>query len=534
MKERIFIAQFSQETGSFLPRHADLSWFTRHLLVEGEGLIEAARQRRLELAGALAACQEAAVEPVPGLAAWAMPWGVVEDKTYRMLRDRLLSGLRAAHASRALDGVLLVLHGAMQAGGEDDPEGDLLAAVRRIVGPHVPLAATLDLHANVTDRMAAMANILVAYHTVPHVDMYETGHEAMRLLIRAARGEIRPVVSMRKMPMVTPAERHDTRQPPMAPLMEHVRAATRSRRIMSASLCAVQPWLDVPELGWTSVVVTDAGEAGAHEAAQRTVDDLAAAAWDVRRAFLVRKLPVTEVVRRAVAAPAGRPVVVSDSGDNTSGGAPGDSVHLLRHLLAESEPCSALLWLADAQAVATCAASGIGTEIAIELGHKADTRFGTPLRVAVRVERSLARTGYVIQGPSWTGTPMDMGRTVVLTVLAARGSRESTDLDTRTRSAPPPVRLVVCEHPVMDIDPGLYRCVGEEPAAYQLVQVRSPAAFRATYEPLASEIVHVESPGPTTSELHTLPWRKVPRPLFPLDLDDGDDADQARASAMYM
>ena len=148
---------------------------------------------------------------------------------------------------------------------------------------------------------------------------------------------------------------------------------------------------------------------------------------------------------------------------------------------------------------------GEGSEAAVSLGYVHDRRFGAPLEARVRVVRVVREAQYVIGGPSWTGTPMTLGVTAVVDVLG--GGADGA----------PHVRLVVCERPVMDIDPGLYRCVGETPEAYQLVQVRSPAAFCATYESMASEIVSVELPGPTTSDLSSLPWTKAPRPLFPLD-----------------
>jgi microcystin degradation protein MlrC len=507
---RIFLAQLSQESGSFLPLRTDLAWFERHVLTEGDGLLAQAAARRLELAGALAAAAERGVHVVPGLAAWAMPWGPVDAETYAALKERLLRGLRAARRGGALDGVVLALHGAMQAVGTDDAEGDVLAAVRAEVGNGVPLGASLDLHANVTRAMVESADVLVAYHTVPHVDQYETGHAVMTLVARAAVGEIRPVVAQRKLPLVSPAETHTTGTPPMVGLMDRARRLQARPPLLSVSLCAVQPWLDVPELGWTVVAVAD----GDGAAAQGAADDLAAAAWESRRDFLLEKLPHAEVARRAAAAVPGRPLVVSDSGDNTSGGAPGDSVHLLRGLLtarAEGVRCASLLWLADEGGAQACAAAGEGGLVTLALGSKVDPRFGRPLALAARVERVVERAAFIITGPSWTGTEMEMGLAVVVTVLPEGEPAADTDR--------PPIRVVVCERAVMDIDPGLYRCVGEEPAAYQLCQVRSPAAFRAVYEQMAGEIVSVQSPGPTTSELGTLPWKTAPRPLFGLDLD---------------
>ena len=406
----------------------------------------------------------------PGLAAWAMPWGPVRADAYATLRHRLLDGLRAAQRGGPVDGVLLVLHGAMQARGTDDAEGDLLGAVRREIGPATPLpVASLDLHANVTQAMAADA--LVAYHTMPHTDMYETGRAVDGPAGAGGRpGRCGRCLAVRKLPLVTPAERHDHRHPPMAPLM--ARTLAPPALPLSVSLCPVQPWLDVPELGWTVLAVADGDRA-----AQRAADGLAAAAWERREAFRVPKLTPADVARRAARRRPGRPLVVSDSGDNTSGGAPGDSVHLLRGLLAARRaggPAgSALLWLADAARPAPAWRPGRRRGGADPVPGQ---QGGRALRPAAagrgRVERVVDPAHYVVRGPSWTGSRMDLGTAAVLTLTAAGD-------DALDPVGGPPLRLLVCARPVMDIDPGLYRCAGEHPEAYQLVQVRSPAGFRA-------------------------------------------------------
>ncbi len=485
---RIVIGSLQHEANTFSPRLTDLDDFQAGYLYTGQHLLDQLGPRQFEIGGA---CEVAAADGmtlIPTVACWAMPSGRVRRAAYESLKQTILSGISAAGA---IDGMLLVLHGAMVVEDIDDGDGDLLDAVRAAIGMSIPLVASLDLHANITARMVAAADALVGYHTVPHVDHFDTGQRAARLLRRLVRHDARPEPAFRKIPMIAPAEKHDTSRDPMKFLMDQVRQVEDEKGILAAGLYPVQPWIDVAELGWAVVVVSDRNR----PLAEYHADRLAKLAWESREAFLVEKVPVAQAVTRALEI-AGQPVVLSDTGDVSSGGAPGDSAALLTALIEAGMPCPALLDIVDPPAVRRAIAAGIGTTFSLTLGGAIDTIRQHPVTVSARVA-ALTDGRFVINGPSLRGYQANLGRTAVLEVGSAS--------------------IVVHERAEMNIDPALYRAVGLEPLRTKIVQVKSPCGFRAAYEPIAADIMLLDSPGCTTTNFAELGYRRAPRPLYPLD-----------------
>jgi microcystin degradation protein MlrC len=340
----------------------------------------------------------------------------------------------------------------------------------------------------VTDVIVKQATALVAYHTHPHVDIAETGYRAMTLMARVLRREVRPVVAHRKLPMLAPAEQHNTSRPPMAPIMQAVLAAEREPGMLAAAIFPVQSCLDIPDLGLSVVAVADGNLALAQEKA----DELAEMAWRARREFLHDRTPVPEALRIAREI-AGGPIVLADSSDGTAGGAEGDSTVLLRALLESPVPGPCLLLITDPEAAARCAAAGVGQEITLEVGGKLTPAFFQPVRVTGRV-RTLSDGKFQMKNPV---LPADRGLTAVL---------QTGDLF-----------IVLSQKPVYTWDEECYRSVGLFPREAKLIQVKSPGGFRPVYEPFAKAIVELDAPGPTDSNLKRLPFRRVTRPLFPLD-----------------
>ena len=318
---RIAIGAFMYEANSFSPVQTTLDDFAAGTLVRGAAMLDYFRDTNTEVAGFLHACAALpAAEVVPLLAADANPAGLVQAATYIALRDELLDRLARAQRTGPLDVVLLALHGAMVAEGEDDPEGAVLAAMRDIVGPAVPIAASLDLHANVTARMATAADVLVGYRTYPHVDQRRTGERAAAPALAAAQGGPRPRTVVQKVPLIVPAETMQTTHGPMHEVRAEADWLEAEGAALAVSVFGMQPWLDLPEAGGSIVVVgTEAHEAHAH--ARR----LARQFWQRRKAFDVPLVAPDAAVQRALAAERG-PVLLVDSADATSAGSPGDSV----------------------------------------------------------------------------------------------------------------------------------------------------------------------------------------------------------------
>lgn len=484
---RIGVAQLAQESGSFLPQKSDMSNFRRGTLLFGSDFAGYMEESAGELGGGMEVLRAQGAEIVPLMGAAALPWGPLTAKTRSCLVGELADRIRAA---APVDGLFLVLHGALLAEDEDDVDGAILQTAREIVGPDVPIAATLDPHAHITARMVANADILVTYSTVPHVDYYSTGQKAARILAEAVAGACTPVMAWRRLPMITPAETHDTGRAPMSRLMEVARAIERRPEVLSCSLAHVQPWLDVPGLGWASLVVAN----GDIPSAQRYADELASLAWSLRDNFLIEKVDPRETVARC-AASAGT-VVVSDSGDNTGGGGAGDSTVLLAAVLEANPVPRALVSVTDPAATEAAHRAGIGAHLDLVVGATVDTVNSRPVALKGTV-RSLPHGSLQVKGPTLHGTVMELGKVAII--------------DSG------PVTVLLSEHALYNVDPELLRQLGLEPTSYQLVHTKSPCGFRAGYEAIATDVILMQSPGFTSSDFASLPWSRIERPLFPLD-----------------
>ena len=480
-----------QESNTFSPvktRYEDFS------PVFGEAVLDRHRGKLTEMGGFIDVITEARAPIAPVAAAWAITAGRMIRADFDRLVTRIVEGLAAARP----EAVLLALHGAQCVEREDDAEGHLLARVRAALGPDVPVVVTLDLHANVTRRMVENAAAIVGYHTYPHIDMFEIGRKAARLGLRIVSGEVKPAMAMRKIPMITNAENMQTTHGPFHRLIERAKALEASGKAEAVSVFGVQPWLDIHEMGNAVVVVTDAKA----NAAGRHADALAARFWKKREEFRVRLTPVDEAIRQALAVKGG-PVVFAESSDSTGSGSPGDSTGVLIPLLDAQlsakldEP--AAIFLVDPEAVALAVEAGIGATVTMKIGGKFDRRNSKPVET----------TGHVrlISDGRWTarargynpGIETCMGRAVVFEVGR--------------------IRILIAERSAMTVDPELFRSHGIEPLYMKIVVVKSPNGFRAAYEPLAKAVFLVDTPGVSTANLSTLPWKRVSRPIYPLDAE---------------
>ncbi|HEU5088999.1 MAG TPA: M81 family metallopeptidase, partial [Roseiflexaceae bacterium] len=290
---RIAIGGIVQESNSFSPEPGSWLHFPAGHLLRDDAVITERKGTRTEYGGAIQVAEEQAMTLVPLVAATTSASAApMLDAVFVALRDELVARLQAV---LPVDGVLLVLHGAMSSQGFEDATGEILRAVREAIGPTLPLVATLDLHANVTQSMVQHANALVAYHTAPHIDLYETGQRGMRLLASLVRGQARPVAALRRLPMILPAENGRTTEGPYAEVMHHAIGLMREPAVLDISVCSVQPWLDVEDAACTVLVYTDGDSA----LATRLANELAGMFWERRERFDVELAPAAETIRRA-------------------------------------------------------------------------------------------------------------------------------------------------------------------------------------------------------------------------------------------
>lgn len=483
---RVGVAAVLQETNTFSPVRTPASAFASGLLAEGQHILTHLADTRTEVAGFLAGLRAAGHEPVPLLAAWACSGGRLEAAVLADLRERLRKALVGAGGLEAL---VIALHGATAADGEDDVAGALLTLARDTLGG-VPIVATLDLHANITRRMVQAADALAGYHTSPHVDHAETGRKAVGLLLRLARGD-RPAVAFRKLPLLLPPERHDTTSGPLARLVSMARSA-EAAGAWAVSVFPVQPWLDVPEAGFAAVAVDDN-----LNRAQDSVEAILAQAWAARRDFSVHLVPPSDAVRQALGAPRG-PVLLIDSADAMSSGAPGDSTVLLRHLLDAAPDAPVFLTVRDPLVPRLAAQAGVGGTLDVTVGGRLASAFYAPVRLQATVA-AISNGRFRLSAATLQGLEVSMGTAAVLRV---RG-----------------LRVVVHEEPTLTNDPALYRSLGLDPVHAQAVVVKHPIGWRIGLGEIAASALYVDLPGASTPDLARLPFRRVPRPMHPLDDD---------------
>lgn len=489
---RIAVGGIVHETHTFAEPPTGLEQFAAQSLHAGAALIEAMAGTSSGIGGMLAGCAAARLAPVPTLYAAAMPGGTVTATAHAQLRDELLDRIAAA---LPVDGVLLALHGAMVAEDEPDVEGALLARVRALVGPATPIVVELDMHGNISDRTVALADVLVAFDTNPHIDPYERGADAARMLGRLVRGELRPTAAIARPPLLLAPQATATVDLPLR--AAHARAAElrADPRVLAVCVMGGFAYADTPDTGASVIVTTDGDPA----LARATADELAALLLANRAAALPTAYPPAEAIRRALAMPGG-PIILVDSADNIGGGTPGDGTDALRALL-DAGMAEAAVVIADPAAVATCWAAGEGAELALAVGGKVDRRHGDPVHVQGTVRRLTDGTFpcelRANHFAAFYGDTIRMGRTAW---LRAGG-----------------VNLVLTERKTPPFDLAQLRGAGVTPETQKLIVVKSAVAYRAAYLPIAAGVIELDTAGLCSANLARFPYRRLRRPIFPLD-----------------
>jgi microcystin degradation protein MlrC len=508
MTYRVAAAQIAHETSAFSAVKTDITAFAASGIHLGQDVIDTARETNTEFGGFITGAVVEGFDLIPILAVWATPSGLVTTEAIEHLTGLLGDGLRQAMSEGPLHGILLALHGAMVTEIDDDGDAYVLQTVREIVGPDVPMVATLDLHANISPRMVELADVLIGYDTYPHIDMAERAEEATSVLARLIRGEIRPTPALRKPPMLPTSQRMTTGRMPMRALMERAHVIEEDPRVINVTIAGGFPLGDNPDAGLGIVVTTNNDP----DLAAELANELATEAWALRDGFvggvasfehaaeLIHSLDSEEDVDMPVSGP----LVLVDIADNPWSGGPGDSVELLRFLFAERVEGAAIALVRDPEVVREAIAAGPGRKIAVSLGGKTDRLHGDPLPVRAHV-KLLSDGRYTNDGPMMTGLTVDLGPTALLLCEPASGP------------SAPPVEVLVTTRAETPVDLNVFRCHGIEPTRHRVLGLKGKGHFRAAFEPIARRVVLVEGPGTTGADLSRLTFRKVRRPIWPLD-----------------
>ena len=495
---RIAVAGFAHETNTFAPWPTDLADFEANGFYRGEQLASLAGTNTVAGGAIDAISADPSLDLLPILATSAIPGGLVTARAVEAIEGEIAAGLRAAHP----DAVVLDLHGAMVTELTDDGEAGTLRRVRAVVGPDVPIVTVLDLHANLSHMMVEIADVILPYDTYPHVDSAERGGEAVRIAAAIARGEIRPEAHLVKLPMMPPGPKQYSAVEPTRSIMDRAFAMERRPGVVNVGVTFAFPYADCPFPGMGVVVTTD----GNQPLAQRLAEELGDEIWSRREAFRPEVMAIEEAVHAAMAAPAG-PVVLADLGDNPGGGTACDGTALLWALLDLGAANAAVAVIADREALAAAHRAGVGATLELELGGKTDDLHGYPIPVTATVH-SLSDGRFVYEGPMETGREDTLGRTAV---LACRGRHENR------------VEVIVCERRVQALDLAIFRSQGIEPTERAILVVKSAVHFRGAFSPIAERIIEVDTPGLTGIDFRRFPYRRLLRPIWPLDEMEQED-----------
>jgi microcystin degradation protein MlrC len=496
---KIFIAGFQHETNTFAPSLADWAAFERGAsypaLSRGAAMLERIAPSSLPAAGFIAAAQVRGWQLVPSVWVGATPSSFVTQDAFERISALLLADLQAAGT---VDAVFLDLHGAAVAEHLEDPEGELLTRIRAVVGPRVPVVATLDFHANVTPAMLNQADALCVYRTYPHVDMPETGRRAAEALDeRLTRHPGPRHTAWRRLPFLLPINTQCTLMSPAADVLADL-ARLEAKHGVALEMAFGFPATDIADCG--PVVFGHGTDPAATEAAVQALFDAVLA----RRAqFALDLLAPDDAVMQALSAAAGAdgapgPVVIADTQDNPGAGGDSNTTGLLHALLRAGAGRQfpgrvALALLFDPASASAACAAGVGACLPLTLGAQVIGFDGQPTEPPVAVQATVMATS---DGQVALHGPMSAGSTVALG-LSAR-----LDVDG--------VQVLVASGKCQPLDLDLLRYLGCEPAAMAVVVVKSSVHFRAAFAPIARAILVARSPGPMAADPADLPWRKLP------------------------
>ena len=497
---RIGVAFFYHESHSFSPIATDLAAFEAEDHHEGERLIDVYSGTQTELGGFLDVLGARGATPVPLTAAAAMPAGTVTTAAYATLLREFELALRRAVADSPLDGLLLALHGSMVSETEQDPEGAIIELARAIIGADAQIAVTFDLHANVSRTPAECGALVFGYHTYPHIDMYDQGVRAANALLDALAGEPLTVRTVR-LPMLLRSINMRTAEGPMADVVEFARAR-ETGGVRAVSPHAGFPYADTPCSGAAvSVVAADPSEA------ERVAQEVAEYFWAQRERYQVDVAAIPEALaaaREAIAV-GETPVVLADVADNPQSGGSADTTVLLREVFAARLGTVLMSAICDDDVVRAARSAGVGAVLETQLAGKASTEFGAPLTVKAKV---LAATDgvYVNDGPFNAGLSVDTGGAAWLRLRTVDGHPVSATVD-----------VVVTGRPITANDPALYRYLGVDPTAYDVLAWKVKNHFRAAFEPVVGRIIPVDAPGPAQTDFTSLRFQHTDTAAWPFD-----------------
>lgn len=478
---RLFVASVATETNTFSPIPTSLENFKEGLFARPG---EHPEQATLCTAPMVVARRRARAEGwtlIEGSCFWAEPAGTVARQAYEFMRDEILGQLKAA---MPLDGVLMGLHGAMVADGYDDCEGDLLARVRAIVGPKVPIGVEHDPHSHLTRARLEASDFIVSFKEFPHTDFVDRAEEVVDLTLRTIKGEIRPMKSVFDCRMIGS---FPTTLQPMRSFVDKIKALEGKNGVLSISVTHCFPYADVPEIGAKILVVTD----NRKDYGDKLAAELGMELWGMRGRTTPPFLAPDAAIDQALALDQG-PVVIADPSDNAGGGAPSDSTQILRRLIERKIEGAALAPLWDPMAVRFCFDAGEGGRFRLRFGGKTAPSSGQPVDAEVTVMKLMRDATQ-----SFGAATVPLGDCAAIRL----GGVEVVLISKRTQA----------------LGRDLFSNLGIDPAERRIIVVKSTNHFHAAFGPIARKVLYVDSGSSIPRDHRQVPYTRIRRPIWPLD-----------------
>ncbi|WP_163970436.1 M81 family metallopeptidase [Oceanobacillus halotolerans] len=483
---RIAIAQILHESNTFSNRKTTVDSFKDYEWNYGEDIVETHCGVRNYLGGMIDKGNELDVELIPTFSTYCNPSGTITKQTYERLKDELIKGIQS---KPNLDAICIALHGGGVTENHEDLEGALLKDLRNVIGYDMPIIVTLDLHGNLTETMVEAATALLGVNHYPHTDTYDRGKEAIDLTVKIVRGEVLPKMSLVQLPLlIFPTT---TYQSPAKDVNQLCWEKEKEKDVIDCTFFHGFARSDTAITGSSILSITNNNI----KKAKRISEDVAREVWQLRKKF-VHNHPSPENGIVQALETEDYPVVINETADNPGSGAPGDGTFLLEALLKKNIPGTCFGFMYDPSVVELAHRNGIGSTINVDLGGKTDSQHGEPLPVKAYV-KSLTDGEFIQTSPMSKGATVKLGKSVRLQI----GN----------------VDVIVCSTKSQTLDEQIFLLHGIDVNQYKIVALKSSQHFRAAFQPIAQKIITVDSQGISTSNAFYYNYKKIQRPIYPLD-----------------
>ncbi len=483
---RIAVGGFLHESHSFAPHPTTYRDFVEPggfpPLCHGAGLIDSLRHASVPAAGAISAVEAERATIVPLAWGFANPAAPVQDEAFERIAALICALLSMALDDGPLDGVYLDLHGAAMVDSFPGAEGELLRRVRAVIGATLPLAISLDPHANLTEAMVNLTDVVVPFRTYPHVDMKDAGARAAQLLFDRIRRGQPWEKALRQLDFWIPLGAQCTLMPPMESVMTERAAIAERSGIAELAFCFGFPYADFPGCGPALAVYADT-RSKADEVADEFLSLVNLREHEFTQELFSSSAAVAEA-KRLTATTKG-PIIIADTQDNPGGGGHGDTTELLSELVRQQARGALVCLINDQQSAAACHAAGEGAIVSLTLGGKSDR---LPYQCSARVER-LTDGHFMLTGPMRAGNPGNLGPSALI------------DIDG--------VKVIVVTRKMQALDQAIIRHVGIDPASCPILVLKSSVHFRADFGPIAGRVIVAVAPGPVVADPATLNFQHV-------------------------